>query len=242
VNDQGIGARLTGAMNMTLSQWMLDKARKARAFFAGRQSDFPGSKAYWEDRYRTGGNSGAGSYGKLAKAKADFINAFVDANKIRTVMEFGCGDGHQLSLSRYPDYIGLDVSPKAIELCRERFAGDPCKRFFLYDPGTPLDANPAFFCDLTLSLDVLYHLIEDEVFETYMRDLFERAKRHVIVYSSDVEENTPDPHVRHRCFTAWVAANQSDWRLQEKTRNPFPYDPDRARETSFADFHVFSRI
>ena len=38
---------------------------------------FAGSAAYWEERYRRGGNSGAGSYGKLAEFKAEVINDFV---------------------------------------------------------------------------------------------------------------------------------------------------------------------
>ena len=95
---------------------------------------FPGSLHYWEERYQNSGTSGAGSYGRLAKFKADVINSFVRENKIGSVIEFGCGDGHQLSLAFYPQYVGLDVSPTAIKMCKEKFAQDKTKSFFLYDP------------------------------------------------------------------------------------------------------------
>ena len=54
------------------------------------------SMDYWNERYSSGGNSGTGSYGELAFYKADFINKFIDANQILSVVEFGCGDGNQL--------------------------------------------------------------------------------------------------------------------------------------------------
>ena len=38
---------------------------------------FRDSKHYWEDRYASGGNSGSGSYNKLAEFKSEVINAFV---------------------------------------------------------------------------------------------------------------------------------------------------------------------
>ena len=40
------------------------------------------SADYWEDRYHTKGNSGAGSYGVLAAYKAGFLNAFVAAHTL----------------------------------------------------------------------------------------------------------------------------------------------------------------
>ena len=85
---------------------------------------FRGSARYWERNYARGGTSGPGSYNALAEAKAAFLNDFVRTRQVRSVIEFGCGDGHQLSLADYPAYIGLDVSRSAIELCKRRFAGD----------------------------------------------------------------------------------------------------------------------
>ena len=63
---------------------------------------FTGSASYWEHRYAYGGNSGAGSYGSTACAKADLLNSFLKDERLLSVIEFGCGDGHQLSLADYP--------------------------------------------------------------------------------------------------------------------------------------------
>ncbi len=76
---------------------------------------FTGSASFWERNYQRGGTSGGGSYGELACGKADFLNAFVREHAVESVIEFGCGDGNQLSLAQYPSYIGLDVSRSAIE-------------------------------------------------------------------------------------------------------------------------------
>jgi len=85
---------------------------------------FPGSATYWEKRYISKKNSGAGSYGRLADFKAEVLNKFVADNLVETVIEYGVGDGNQLSLAKYPNYIGFDVSQTAINLCNECFGGD----------------------------------------------------------------------------------------------------------------------
>src|SRR5690349_19070542 len=95
---------------------------------------FRGSADYWEERYTAGESSGMGSYGQFAEFKAAVINGFVAKNEVVSVTEFGCGDGNQLSLMRYPHYNGLDVSATVVQGCRERFRGDASKRFFHYHP------------------------------------------------------------------------------------------------------------
>src|SRR5665213_2293432 len=82
---------------------------------------FPGSGTYWNRRYGVGGNSGAGSYGRLAEFKAKYLNGFVAREGVASVIEFGCGDGNQLSLADYSAYFGVDVSRRAIRHCRNRF-------------------------------------------------------------------------------------------------------------------------
>lgn len=206
----------------------------------GRAPTFPGSQEYWEERYAGGGTSGRGSYGELAAYKAKFLNEFVGDRGIASVIEFGCGDGSQLSLAKYPNYIGLDVARTAIALCSTRFEEDRTKSFFLYDPGAFVDRHCIFRAQLALSLDVIYHLTEDAVFESYMRHLFAAAEQFVIAYSSNTESPDVEPHIRHREFTTWVAATLPQWRLAQRRPNPYPMSADR-RSGSFADFFVFER-
>lgn len=199
---------------------------------------FRGSAGYWEDRYRRGGDSGEGSSDRLAAFKAEVLNDLVEREGIASVVEFGCGDGRQLALARYPRYLGLDVSPSALRLCRERFAGDPTRRFALLEEGQREHA------ELALSIDVVYHLVEDEVFEAHLRALFEAAQRFVVLYTTDSDDFAPrftGPHVRHRPVRRWIARNIEGWELERVVPNRYPFseaDPDR---TSPAEFLVYRR-
>ena len=198
---------------------------------------FMGSQSYWEERYVKGGDSGVGSYGKFAEFKADVINSFIDENKINTVVEFGCGDGNQLTLAKYAQYLGFDVSAAAIALCRKRFQLDNTKQFQL------LDAYNGETAELAISLDVIYHLLEDKVFEDYLRRLFGAATRFVIIYSSNSDENKyyEGSHVRHRKFTNWVKLNLVGWSLNKQIPNRYPYKGDYTKG-SFADFYIYGKV
>jgi hypothetical protein len=197
---------------------------------------FPGSAAYWEERYSSGGNSGVGSYGLFAEFKADVLNGFVARRQVQTIIEFGCGDGNQLGLSKYPNYLGLDVSSTAILKCRERFKSDMHKAFRL------MEEYKGEKAELSLSLDVVYHLVEDDVFERYMRTLFDASSRYVIIYASDTDDNQRDDgqHIQHRKFTAWVRQNLPNWKLLEHLPNRYPYRGDY-RTGSFAEFFIFEK-
>jgi SAM-dependent methyltransferase len=197
------------------------------------------SPDYWDQRYRSGGTSGAGSYGRLAEFKAGVLNSFVAEHRIASVVEFGCGDGNQLSLAQYPRYVGVDVSATALQLCKNRFRDDRTKSFFLYRPDCFVDNHGIFSAELALSLDVIFHLIEDAIYETYMSQLFSSATRFVVVYASDEDATTADVHVRHRQFTRWVAESAPRWRLLKRIRNEYPFDPKQPDSTSFSSFFVF---
>jgi SAM-dependent methyltransferase len=227
------------SMKQLISPLSMPKAvaRRIRATLGGRSSvPFPGSKEYWESRYDTGGNSGVGSYGKFAEFKAETINAFVRSHAVTSVIEFGCGDGNQLALADYPEYLGLDVSEKVVSLCRHKFSADARKRFMLTKEYAGETA------DLSLSLDVIYHLVEDDAFEAYMKVLFSASTRYVIIYSSDSDDNAggEGTHVRHRKFTRWIAEQMPVWQLVSHIPNRYPYQGDY-REGSFADFFIFQK-
>jgi SAM-dependent methyltransferase len=202
----------------------------------GSPAPFLGSEPYWEQRYVSGGDSGPGSYGKFALFKAEILNAFVAEHDVQSVIEFGCGDGNQLELAAYPVYLGLDVSETAIARCRERFSADPTKTFELT---RDYDGRRA---ELALSLDVIFHLVEDGVFERYMEALFQAATRFVIIYSSNYDEsvNHESTHVRHRRFTDWIDAHAPGWSPMAHVPNRYPNLGDY-RTGSFSDFFIYRR-
>jgi hypothetical protein len=198
---------------------------------------FNGSGSYWDKHYKSGGNSGEGSYNRLAEFKAEILNAFVAEQAIKSVIEHGCGDGNQLTLAAYPTYLGFDVSPTAVAWCREKFSGDTSKTFKLTSDYTGETAG------LAMSLDVIYHLIEDQVFEAYMRRLFETSTGFVIIYSSNTSENPKNrpPHVFHRTFSDWITAHAPAWTLKQHIPNRYPLTPENREHTSFADFYIYQR-
>jgi hypothetical protein len=200
---------------------------------------FPGSKNYWEKRYASGGDSGTGSYNALAGFKAEVINAFVEKQNIKSLIEFGCGDGNQLALSKYPSYMGLDVSITILNACIDKFKNDSTKSFYLYDSNAFHDNHHLFKADVSMSLDVIYHLVEDHVFDKYMRHLFAAAERYVIIYSSNFETEQVY-HERDRKFTDWVDGNQPLWKLKDKVENKF-----KGTDLTFAskaDFYIYHKV
>ena len=192
------------------------------------------SANYWCARYLNNGNSGAGSYGRLAQFKADVINSFVKENNVKSVIEYGFGDGNQLSLFNFEQYLGFDVSDKVVDICRQKFKNYPDYVF------KNLKEYKGDKAELVLSLDVVYHLIEDEIFDSYMKRLFASADKFVIIYSSNKNEKHCT-HVKHRKFTDWIDANVSHWKLLKFIPNKYTYDANNQKETSFADFYIYSR-
>jgi len=132
-----------------------------------------------------------------------------------------------------PAYTGLDASEHALRYCAGRF---PQHRFLPLSQAE--QAGPA---DLCLSVDVMFHLIEDSVFADHLAALFGAASGLVLIYASNTDQAWPDAHVRHRRFTTTIAARFPDWRLCAHLPNPFPYDPAQPAATSFADFFVYAR-
>jgi cyclopropane fatty-acyl-phospholipid synthase-like methyltransferase len=193
------------------------------------------SADYWETRYRRGGSSGAGSYGELAAYKADFINGFAVEHGVRSTIEFGCGDGGQAARLRLPQYTGVDVSETAVAMCRSKLGDRDGWRFANV---RERDAWVGRY-DLALSLDVIYHLVEDAAFDAYMADLFDHSRAHVLVYASDKAQRSISAHVRHRRHGDWVAARRPGWVRLADHANPLA---GTGRKGSFARFTHYARV
>jgi|SaaInlV_120m_DNA_3_1039746.scaffolds.fasta_scaffold00273_10 hypothetical protein len=213
--------------------------RLAARLVRGKGKKFQ-SADYWEARYRDGGTSGSGSYGRLAKWKAQVLNDFVSKHAITRVLELGSGDGNQLSLANYSGYVGFDVSEMAVTQCRKRFA-DRDWSFNVYSPENVHRLGMSYDPKLVMSLDVIFHLIEDQVFDDYMRSLFSMNPEYVVIYSSNGNFSVQNVHVRNWTFTDWIAQNVPEWILIEKIENPYPWDAANQDETSFADFYIFRK-
>jgi len=191
---------------------------------------FRGSRQYWEMRYKLGGHSGEGSRGVNAQYKAGVLNEFLRTHAPSSVIEFGCGDGYQLSLLDLPPYVGVDVSPTIVERCRAMYAGDPTKRFLLLDDYRDESA------DLSMSIDVIFHLVEDSVYDAYLDRLFAAGRRFVIVYSTSGDMvATGTSHVRHRDVAGDIARRFPGFArmTQDEAGVPPPVRFDRGLPTVF---------
>lgn len=215
---------------------MIRNLKRLVARFRGNTSyPFLGSQLYWEERYLSGGNSGDGSYGDLAKYKAEYISELLKLYKISSVVEFGCGDGNQLGLIQYSNYTGLDISASAIDKCRSKYLDNPNFTFELVS-----NFLGGKF-DLAMSLDVIYHLVEDSVYEEHMSSLFNSASRFVLIYSSNFDSPSIE-HVRHRFFTDWVRNLAPEFELVAYQPNPYTAsNPANKGNKSSADFFLFQR-
>lgn len=197
------------------------------------KSKYISSAGYWENRYKKNGTSGVGSYGRLAIYKSTYLNRFVADNKIVKVLELGCGDGNQLQQFDFREYIGLDVSPMAIEKCRKLFPNNRSRKFFIYDDQVFAKQRQLLTAELVISLDVLYHLLEDDVFEKYVRRMFAASSRFVIIYSWN-EERAKSLHMRYRKFTSWIEKNITGWHLKEIIKNEVP-------NLEACDFYIYTK-
>lgn len=212
------------------------KAQLQATNYAQRSSELS-SANFWNEHYANGGNSGTGSYNRLAAFKAEIVNQALQDYSIQTAVEIGCGDGNQLSLISYPSYTGVDVSPVIVEKNREKFASHENRVFYCSLTDREKYINNRF--DLGVSMDVIFHLLEDDVFHAYLNDLFTLATRYVIIYSSNHEEYTPWPEYRHRNFTGYVSENFPHWELIRYIPNRYPYKPGSEEDTSSADFYIY---
>lgn len=169
--------------------------------------------AYWEARYASGGDSGDGSRGKAAQAKATFVNDLLQTHDVRSVIDWGCGDGVQLrQLLVPPNYVGVEVSPTALQRCITANV-DRGLSFVLHGPLFPAHVFYERF-EVALCLDVLFHLPREAQYLPFLRHLFASATRYVCVHTTNIEgvEQTRD-HVRHRLVVADVAMHFPEWHL-----------------------------
>lgn len=188
------------------------------------------SSEYWENRYKGGQNSGNGSYGFLAEYKSEFINNFIKENEITSLLEYGCGDGNQLTYLSCDKIIGVDVSQTAIDKCRELV---PNGNFICLES----DSFPKEKTDLLLSLDVIYHLVEDDVYEEYISNIINHRSKYVIIYSIDSSnEEGFSKHVRPRKFSTHEKLNEI-YNLEEVVKNKYP-STDHTKG-SFSDWFIF---
>jgi len=176
-------------------------------------------KSYWEERYKRGRNSGAGSYGKNAHFKSDMIKRTIEENNIKSIVDFGCGDGNQISfLPSNIKYFGYDISQTAIDLCNKQYSGRPHWSFGTYDPMTYTYETMA---DMSMACDILFHVtIEDEWLKTI--DCICRSATKIVVLITNAESIREEyfPHVNYKRRILPVLDAREDVLIDEVVTQP----------------------
>ena len=147
------------------------------------------SKVYWDNRYKNGGNSGAGSYGDMLNRKLDWLKKL---EGIKTIYELGCGDfnfGWRL-LQFFPDatYIGTDMSETIIERNKQ------------IAPKHTFTTNKVIIpSDLVLCVDVLFHVLDEKELEDILNGLEKAWTKYLVITAYERDEEMTN-HVRIRKF------------------------------------------
>jgi SAM-dependent methyltransferase len=160
---------------------------------------------YWHNRYLDGKGSGPSSRGDVAAAKADRINRLLDGTT-RTVVDWGVGDGTVAAGIDANRYLGVDITQAALDLARAACGPRPGWSWLLYDPHLPPPLTVQ--ADLALSLDVLFHLTDDQAYRTYLQLLFGSAPT-VFIRASNYDAPRND-HMRRR---RWLPDVPDGWQL-----------------------------
>lgn len=182
----------------------------------------------WNNRYQNGGNSGGGSYNELYIFKRDIINDIISKNNIKSIIDFGCGDGNQIKEINIENYIGIDIAKESINICRMKYNGGS-KKFYTYKEIDIMNLQ----AELTMSLDVLYHILEEELYFTYLKNLFSSSSKYVLIYSSNYDGHI-DGHMYTRKFTNIIENMFPNWDLHKKINQIYP-------KKSSADFYLYKK-
>ena len=187
------------------------------------------TKEIWQNRYQNGGNSGSGSYNELYIFKRDIINDIINKNNIQSIIDFGCGDGNQIKEINTQNYIGIDIADISIKICKMKYTNDNTKKFYTYDEIN----NVKLQVDLTMSLDVLYHILEGDLYIGYLKNLFNSSSNYVLIYSNNYYGGVL-PHIYTRKFTDDVEKMFPNWEFQKRIKQIYP-------EKSSADFYLYKK-
>jgi SAM-dependent methyltransferase len=113
------------------------------------------------DKKVWGGGSGIGSSPQVAGPYMNLLQAFLNNNPIRSVVDIGCGDWQFSRYINWGDrtYLGIDVVASVIEANREKFARSNVS----FSHANPLEDGFDVGGDLLLMKDILQHLSNSNV-------------------------------------------------------------------------------
>jgi len=128
---------------------------------------------YWNQRYSSGGDSGAGSSGDHARWKWAIIDSLIP--DLNDVIDVGCGDLRFWSGRNCKRYVGIDFSEDVI---RKNRIQRPDWTFVHANAASRIEGLTA---DVVFCFDLLYHVMGEENFMKILANLNLYSDRWIFV-------------------------------------------------------------
>jgi len=149
--------------------------------------------AYWDQRFKDKGDVGWGSQknSKWYKQKKEAVATALKTGKVKRVLDICCGDCKFIAeLPEFQDgsieYVGVEPTKAIYDQITKEF---PDKTFLNITPSELIktDMNNGQF-DLIICYDFLFHIVEDDLYHDFLKWMFNRDNKCVIVSYDDVEK------------------------------------------------------
>ena len=172
--------------------------------------------------------SGSGSRGNLASFKIDYINKFIKDNKIKSILDFGCGDLHISSKLEVDKYFGIDIVDHIHpQIIKAKDYKTTVSRFDEFEHSEK--------ADLCLCMDVLYHILSDELeyLENSINKIVDYSSKYVIIYAQDSY---------NKSYSDWSGhMNNSPWRQILEKKVTLISEQDSPLAGTTAKFYVYEK-
>lgn len=132
---------------------------------------------YWDVRHSNGRTSGNGSIGCLRDFKWEKIEEHV--GKVNDVIDVGCGDLSFWDGRDCDNYVGIDCSEVVIQ---KNIVKRP-KWNFITSRSDNTMVSMLCKADVVFCFDMLFHIMEDDVYENTIENLTRFSKKHVFIYT-----------------------------------------------------------
>jgi len=156
---------------------------------------------YWNERFKLRKNVGWGSHPKSNwyKQKKDAVRRVLDKDNVLKVLDICCGDCKFIAeLPQFQnnsiEYVGIEPTKSIYNQITKEF---PDKTFLNITIPELIKTTMNEEFDLIICYDMLFHLVDDKLYDDFIKWMFNRKTKFVIVSYSDVPEKIQKSEAGH---------------------------------------------
>ncbi len=133
------------------------------------------NRLFWNNRYKNYPQlgSGVGSRGEILDYKRRLLKYVTFPFKLKKVLDVGCGDLEFTKTIEFKNYLGIDLSNEALELCRQK------RPDWDFQNVSINDTDGVF--DLVMCFDVLIHQSSQKDFENLLNSICEKSQNRILI-------------------------------------------------------------